>query len=154
MKKSLFIMLAVSLIAFNSLASNNCQKKGDDWRHKMMSEKIAFFTTEIGITPEEGQFFWPVYNQVNKEKDEAMHEVFRSYKALTEAIDSRLPEKKVKELLEKYLQAMEHHRELENKASDKYMKVLSVEKVARLYIAEERFRRHQIHKLNDNRKRD
>ena len=68
MKKSLFIMLAASLIAFNSLASNNCQKKGEDWKKKMMSEKIAFFTTEIGITPEEGQAFWPVYNQVNKEK--------------------------------------------------------------------------------------
>ena len=154
MKKSLFIMLAASLIAFNSLASNNCQKKGEDWKKKMMSEKSAFFTTEIGITPEEGQAFWPVYNQVNKEKDEAMHNVFRSYKALAEAIESNRPEKEIKGLLEKYLQAMEYHRELENKASEKYMKVLPVEKVARLYLAEERFRRHQIHKLHDSRKGD
>ena len=148
MKKSLFIILAACLISFNSTASDSCQKKGEDWKQKIMSEKIAFFTTEIGITPEEGQAFWPVYNQVNKENDEAMRQIFKSYKALAEAIDGNRPEREVKSLLDAYLRAMERHRELENMASDKYMKVLPVEKVARLYLAEEKFRRQQIHKLH------
>ena len=36
---------------------------GEDWKEKIQSEKIAFLTTEIGLTPEEAQAFWPVYNQ-------------------------------------------------------------------------------------------
>jgi hypothetical protein len=35
---------------------------------------------------------------------------------------------------------------------EKLMKVLPVDKVAKLYLAEERFRRHQIHKLHNGKK--
>lgn len=151
MKKSLFIALIASLFAFNSFAHDNFQKGREEWKEKIMSEKIAFFTTEIGITPEEGQVFWPVYNEVNKEKDEAMHKVFRNYKALAEAIEGGRSEKEIKPLLDAYLKSLEAQREVENKAADKYMKALPVEKVAKLYIAEEKFRRHQIHKLHEGR---
>ncbi len=149
MKKSLFIVLIASLFTFNGLAHNNFQKDKEDWKQKIMSEKIAFLTTEIGISPEEGQVFWPVYNEINKEKDEIMRQVFRNYRALNEAIENSRPEKEIKDLLDKYLESMEDQRELENDAADKYMKVLPVEKVAKLYIAEEKFRRQQIHRLND-----
>ena len=56
-------------------ASNNCK---EDWKKKMMSEKIAFLTIELDITPEEAQVFWPVYNQVETEKDQAMKKRLRS----------------------------------------------------------------------------
>ena len=152
MKKSLFIALIAGLFSFNSFAHDNLQKDKEAWKEKIMSEKIAFFTTEIGISPEEGQLFWPVYNEVNKEKDEAMHKVFKSYKALAEAIDAGRSEKEIKALLDTYLKSMEAQREVENDAAEKYMKVLPIEKVAKLYIAEEKFRRQQIHKLHDGNK--
>ena len=151
MKKSLFIAIIAALFSFNSFASDHIQRDKEDWKEKIMSEKIAFFTTEIGISPEEGQAFWPVYNEVNKVKDEAMHKVFKNYKALAEAIDTGRSEKEIKSLLDAYLKSMEAQREVENAAAEKYMKVLPVEKVAKLYIAEEKFRRHQIHKLHEGR---
>lgn len=154
MKKTLFILFIAGLFSINASASNGCQKRDEDWKNRMMSEKIAFFTTEIGITPEEGQVFWPVYNEINKEKDEAMHQVFSSYRKLSEAIGSGRPEKEIKNLLEAYLEAMERQRKIDNDAADRYMKVLSVEKVAKLYLAEEKFRRQQIHRLHDARKDD
>ena len=40
-------------------------------------------------------------------------------------------------------------RNIEKGANEKLSKVLSVEKIAKLYIAEEHFRRHQIHKLHN-----
>lgn len=115
----------------------------------MMSEKIAFLTTEIGLTPEEGQTFWPVYNQISQEKDAAMRETFRMYKKLEEAIEAGRPEKELKVLLDEYLKAQDKSRNIEKGANEKLSKVLSVEKIAKLYIAEEHFRRHQIHKLHN-----
>lgn len=151
MRRALFITLIIGLFSINCFAAGNHQGKKDDWKQKMMSEKIAFLTTEVGITPEEGQVFWPVYNQLNLEKDEAMRQVFESYKALSKAIEENRSEKEIRSLLDNYLKATHLQRECDDKAAEKLMKTLPVEKVARLYLAEERFRRHQIHKLHEAR---
>lgn len=119
-----------------------------------MSEKIAFLTNEMGITPEESQAFWPIYNQLNQEKDSAMRKVFESYRTLSDAVEAGKSGKEIEKLLEAYLDAQENSRDLENDMAEKLMKVLPVEKVAKLYLAEERFRRHQIHRLHEGRKSD
>ena len=105
---------------------------------------------EIGLTPQEAQVFWPVYNEVNEKRDQAMHEVIGSYWELSKAIDAGKPEKEIKTLLDRYLAAQEKQREIDNDAADKYKKVLSTEKVAKLYIGEEKFRRQHIRKLHNS----
>ena len=114
-----------------------------------MSEKIAFLTMEMNITPEEAQVFWPVYNQIENEKDAALEEVIRSYKALNTAVEQN---KDVEKCLEAYMAAQEKLREIDSEASEKYKAVLPVEKVAKLYVAEEKFRRQQIRKLHGGHK--
>ena len=52
-----------------------------------MSEKIAFLTTAIGLTPGEAQAFWPVYNQMWEERGKAQFNVMKAYKALEAAVD-------------------------------------------------------------------
>ena len=147
MKKIFTILTALCFIAVTGTAAQ--PKNREDWKQKMMNEKIAFLTTEIGLTPEEGQVFWPVYNQISQEKDAAMRETFKMYKKLEEAIEAGRPEKELKVLLDEYLKAQDKSRNIEKGANEKLSKVLSVEKIAKLYIAEEHFRRHQIHKLHD-----
>ena len=121
----------------------------EDWKEKLMAEKIAFLTLEVGLTPEEAQVFWPVYNQVEKEKDEAMFNVIRTYKDMSKALEEKKSEKEVSALLDKYLEAQKKVNEIENGITAKYKAVLPVEKVAKLYVAEEKFRRLQIRKLHD-----
>ena len=113
-----------------------------------MSEKIAFLTMEMGITPEEAQVFWPVYNQVDKERDEAIRRVFRSYKAVEDAVAAGKSEKELNKLLDEYLAALKAQGEVEQNAYKDYAKVLPTEKLAKLYVAEEKFRRHHIRKLH------
>ena len=149
MKRTLLLTLIIGFLSINCHAECSCQKKDGDWKQRMMSEKIAFLTTEIGLTPEEGQTFWPVYNQISQEKDAAMRETFKMYKKLEEAIEAGRPEKELKVLLDEYLKAQDKSRNIEKGANEKLSKVLSVEKIAKLYIAEEHFRRHQIHKLHN-----
>jgi DNA replication initiation complex subunit (GINS family) len=127
-------------------AGNRC-----DWKEKMMSERVAFLTLEMNLTPEEAQVFWPVYNQINEEKDEAIHNVFKAYKALDEAIKAERSEKEISRLLDAYLSAKAAQSEFEKKADEQFRKVLPVSKVAKLYLGEEKFRRQHIRKLHEKR---
>lgn len=145
--KKIIIITAAAIIActgFTAHAHKRCDK---DWKQKMQSEKIAFLTMELDITPEEAQEFWPVYNQVEKEKDAAFEEVIKTYKALNEATEKG-NNSEISKLLDNYLKAQDKLRDVESKAPTEYRKVLPVEKVARLYVAEEKFRRQHIRKLH------
>ena len=124
-------------------AENKCE-----WKEKMMSERVAFLTMEMNLTPEEAQVFWPIYNQIHTEKDKAMHDVFSAYKALEDAVKAGKPEKEISKLLDAYLAAKEKQSEIEKAADEKFRKVLPIEKVARLYLGEEKFRRQHIRKLH------
>lgn len=146
MKKIITIIAAATAILCFSTSASAHKRCGEDWKEKMRSEKIAFLTTEIGLTPEEAQAFWPVYNQVEKDKDEAMHNVIKTYKELCKAIEDG--SKDVSALLDKYIAAQAKMNEVENGVAAKYKAVLPVEKVAKLYVSEERFRRNHIRKLH------
>lgn len=146
MKKIFTILTALCFIAVTGTEAQ--PKNREDWKQKMMNEKIAFLTTELNITPEEGQVFWPVYNKVNQEKDAAMRNVFKAYRNLAKATEEGVKGKELEKLLKEYLNAQQAQREVEEESAEKFMKVLSTEKTAKLYLAEERFRRRQIHKLN------
>ena len=147
MKKITKILVALAAMVCMGVSAN--ASIAEDWKEKLMAEKIAFLTLEVGLTPEEAQAFWPVYNQVEKEKDEAMFNVIRTYKDMSKAIEEKKSEKEVASLLDKYLEAQKKVNEIENGVPAKYKAVLPVDKVAKLYIAEEKFRRQQIRKLHD-----
>ena len=152
MKRIAAFILTFALTAIDGAglsAHHSCQK--GEWKQKMQSEKIAFLASEIGLTPEEAQAFWPVYNKVEAEADQTMHEVFKAYKALEEALEKGLPSKEVEPLLEKYLEAQKKHKETDAGRAEKYLKVLPADKVARLFIGEEKFRRHHIRRLHEGR---
>lgn len=143
------IMIIAAILVFgaaNAFANNEVK---EDWKEKFQSEKIAFLTLEIGLTPQEAQVFWPVYNEINEEKDQAMYEIIKYYWEMSKAIEAGKYEKEIKALLDKYLEAQEKQRKIDEDAAEKYKKVLSTTKVAKLYIAEEKFRRQHIRKLRD-----
>ena len=148
MKKIIYILTASILMLTSGISALAEERFQDNWKDKIMSEKIAFLTMEMGITPEEAQIFWPVYNQVDKERDEAIRSVFRSYKAVEDAVAAGKGEKELNKLLDEYLAALKAQGEVEQKAYKEYAKVLPVEKLAKLYVAEEKFRRQHIRKLH------
>lgn len=146
MKKFIILSLFLSALVLTSAhADTNSQ---GDWKQRIMSEKIAFLTMEMGITPEEAQAFWPVYNQVDKERDEAVRKVFQSFKALEDAVSAGKSEKEISKLLDAYQDALKQQANIESQASAKYEKVLSVKKLAKLYVGEEKFRRLQVRRLH------
>ena len=150
MKTKFITAFVIAAVALASSVAANAQPEtnpGEDWKKKMMSEKVAFFTVELDLTPEEAQKFWAVYNQIDKERDEANAAVFMSYMELERAIKEKKTEKEISNLLDKYIKALDLQGEINSKADEKYRKVLPVAKVAKLYTSEEEFRRQYIRRL-------
>lgn len=148
MKKIMTIFAIVATMTCMSVSAQAHRSRGEDWKEKMKAEKIAFLTLEVGLSPEEAQAFWPVYNQVEKERDEAMFAMIRAYKELSKAIEEKKSEREISSLLDIYLEAQKKLNDIENGIAARYKAVLPVEKVAKLYVAEEKFRRQQIRRLH------
>ena len=94
-----FFAIAVLCMAGMTGTVEAQERRNEDWKQKFMSEKIAFLTSEMQITPEEAQVFWPVYNQIWKEKDEVMKKIFKSFRELEEALDSGKSGKEINKLI-------------------------------------------------------
>ncbi len=73
-----------------------------------------------------------------------------AYKALEEALQAGKSDDEINDLLNKYIEVQNFGKDIDSKYVLEYRKILSGKKVAKLYIAEESFRRQQIHRLNKN----
>ncbi len=143
MKRSIKIIIA-ALVAMGMSYSAQAHCGNPD---KVKSEKIAFITSELDLTPAEAEKFWPVYNQISNEKKEALEGVMKAYKALKIAVKEGKDDAAIKELTNAYVKANADYQAIENNTCEKYRKVLPESKVARLYLAEEKFRRQRIHNI-------
>lgn len=145
---TVLLSATVILLASSINVSAQFDNKGD-WKERMQSEKIAFLTMEIGLTPDEAQKFWPIYNMVSDDMDKAMHEVFSSYMELEKALNEEKSDKEISKYLERYLDALEKQNEIRDDSVEEYRKILTDKKVAKIFVAEEKFRRQHIRRLHE-----
>ena len=146
-----FGLFAAALAAFALLSINsNAQPKNhQNWQDKIMSEKIAFITSELDLSPSEAQVFWPVYNQLAKEQHESQKAVKEAYIALMKGLeDENISDKEIDRLFDKYLAVKEANKGNGKAEADMYRRVLPSKKVVKLYVAEEKFRRVHIRNLS------
>ena len=141
--KNFTLIAVLALLSFSNIQAQPKQKC--NWQEKMMSEKIAFITMELQLTPEEAQVFWPVYNQIAQEKKASQKAMMTAYRTMVKALEEgTASDKEISAMLDDYLAAKQAHKEASKDDADKYRKVLPAKKVAKLYVAEENFRRHHI----------
>ena len=153
MKRIVRYVLCMSLMALVSLGALAQQKKDrkmdrEGWKEKVQAERVAYLTTALELTVEESEAFWPVYNAVQKNKGNAFKDVAAAMDALKDAIQEGKDAKEMEVLLQSFLEAREDCEEIDKEAVAQYKKVLPVEKVAKLFVAEEQFRHQQIKRLN------
>jgi len=147
MKKLIPIIISIC-IASMAFAQPQGGPKGGHGKQdyeKIRAEKVAFITSEVGLTVEEAQAFWPIYNEIEQQQSKLMKAERKAYVELTKALAEGKGNDKA--LLKAYLDAKEANKNLQLTAADRYLKVLSVEKVAKFYTCEEKFRRQQIGRL-------
>ena len=152
MKKVFSVLCALMVLSMGAFAQGpQGPRRGADngWRERVRAEKVAFLTEEIDLTESEAQVFWPIYNEIQKSQRDSFEEVKNAYDAMVKGVEEKKGSKEMEKLVKAYIDAKEKNEGIETKYLNKLLKVLPAEKVARYYVAEEKFRHQQIGRLGN-----
>ncbi|MBP5566176.1 MAG: hypothetical protein J6X57_01600 [Bacteroidales bacterium] len=120
-------------------------------RDRIQSEHIAYLTSELELTPEEAEKFWPVYNKAHQEQMNNNQWFRKALKDLKQAVKDGKSEAEIKDALDAYNKAKSGQRNVLADYQKDFIKILGVVKTAKLYVAEDSFRTRQIHNLTGGR---
>jgi len=144
MKRLIFIGLLLA-INFGVYAQSGSA------RDKIESARIALITDRLGLTPDQAEKFWPIYNAYRKELTGLRNE----YETARRQVDPQTAsEKEKRELLNLGLQLKERKVQLERDYSDRLLKVISTAQIMSLRKAEDDFRRMLLEQIQKRRMQD
>jgi len=113
-------------------------------------ERIAYLTEKIGLTAEEAQLFWPVYNEMDNKRT-AMFEERAAIiqKFMNES--AKMNDKQLDEHLNRLVAIQQQEMALPAEYDAKFRKVLPARKVMNLYVAEMGFRNYLLQTIRNRR---
>jgi len=117
---------------------------------QIQSVRIAFFTAELELTPEEAELFWPLYNKMWKEKESSHNEAQKTLRDIQKHIKGEqklATEAELKVLLTRYIDNNAAIGAIDKRYHTEFLAIMSTEKLAKLYKAEEDFRMRMIRQL-------
>jgi len=141
---SMFFLSALFLMA-------QPQRQSGKNMEKFKSEKIAYISTAMSLTPEEAEVFWPIYNEATAKKEVLLTEM-RDFRLGLASSEDEITEEKAKEALSFFQNHMKKMNALTIEYQNKYEKALSAKKVLLLIKAEKEFRRRMLKKLGKSKK--
>ncbi len=119
-------------------------------RDRIKTLKVAFITEKVGLTSEEAQQFWPIYN----EHEETMENIRRKERAELHANIIRAEELSVnesEELLDNLIALQSDKQKAEREFLSRLRAVIPAKKVLLLVKAEEDFKRQMIQQFRKRR---
>ena len=143
MKKLFLLFIVITLFIYNSFSQcdENCKRM-----EQIKSQKVAFIANKLQLTVEESQQFWPLYNEKSKKSEELDKQekvVMRNYKKNKENLTSNELELLSDKLMEIELTCAK----LDAEYYQKYKKVLPVNKILELNVAERQFKHELLKQL-------
>lgn len=137
-----FILLLISITGF-----------GQDFKEKreqIKQLKVAFITTEVGLTTEEATKFWPIYNTFDERQFELRHKKMRGFQnnMKDDAID-KMTEKEALAFLNQIENTEEELFNLRLKLVADLKTVLSPTKILKFKKAEDDFNRKLLRQMRD-----
>jgi hypothetical protein len=140
--KKLIPVLIILMFTGNMLAQDN-RPGFEKYLEKFKSEKIAFITEKMDLTVEEAQKFWPLYNEYQGKRDELIKsrrlEYGRNNQDMTSEELEQMVDSRIEEELKLAEMKLEFHKEVK--------KVIPIEKVVKLYRAENEFMNHMLNRI-------
>ncbi|RAR48595.1 sensor of ECF-type sigma factor [Flavobacterium lacus] len=145
MKKSSIYSILICLI-FVSMSFAQGGK-----REKIKTLKTAFITTELSLTQQEAEKFWPIYNAFEEKQFELRHEKMKSYMKRMDSDLDTMSEKEASNLLAQMENVEEETHQLRKKLVADLKSVISSHKIIKLKKAEEDFNRNLLKQYRENR---
>ena len=114
-------------------------------RERIESQRIAFITQELSLTPDEATRFWPIYNEYK--------DALRDMRDDFERPDlDNVSDQEASALIEKHLQQEQKRLELKRNLLTRLRTVISPKKVLLLQRAELQFNRELLRRAQELRK--
>lgn len=108
------------------------------------AKKIPFMTEQIGLTSQEAEKFWPVYNELEKERYMLMDKK-RELEQKSETPKPGMSDADYRKLATEIAATHAKEGKLTEEYNIKLLNILPAEKVVKLYRAEGRFRASLMH---------
>lgn len=112
--------------------------------------KIAYFTENLELTPEEAEKFWPLYNEYDSKKHELRRENRTNSRLFSQQAE-QLSDQEVEEIMDRMIENRKKDLQLDIEFHDNLKTILPPKKIMKLYITEIRFREYMLKKIREER---
>jgi len=149
MKSDLRILIILAVFFSFSLSVMG-QRPGDreDRREKYRSLKIAYFTENLDLTPQEAEKFWPLYNEYQKNKGELFKSKGLRSRGFAQKMDE-ISEEEAEEIIDRHMEVRQKEISLDMKFHKDLKEVLPSKKIMKVYITEVEFREYMLKHIRD-----
>ncbi len=138
----LWAAMVITIFGVDLRAQNQAAKE------KIQAARIALITERLGLTPEQAEKFWPMYNEFDQKRRELRQEYTREKAKLD--MNTATEEQK-KALLDFGLQLKERNLNLERNYSDRMLSIITADQIISLRKAEDDFRKMVLEQIRQRR---
>jgi hypothetical protein len=131
MRKSFFLILALLFTSASIFSQKGARR--EELQEKIKSMKIGFITNKINLTPQESEKFWPIYNQMEEERQALLSDKRSDFSKQDE-------EKDPQSYITRHFEFKEKEIALEKKYVEKFKAAIPLKKIAKLLFVEKQFR--------------
>lgn len=136
-------LIAISLMA--GAISYAQPETGDNAKMRIESQRVAFITQRLSLTPQEAEKFWPVYN-AHRESLKALRDDFERPDL------PNLSDEEATRLIDKHLQQEQKRLDLKKNLLSQLRGILPPRKIVMLHVAENAFNRELLRKAQEFRR--
>ena len=144
---SIFLFL---LFLAPSLMAQPEHEPSEKKKEKIEQLKIAFFTTELDLTTEEAEKFWPVYNEMAEKLKAERKTQRKTAKEINKNIET-LSDTELTEKVTTIFDSEITEAEIKKEYNEKIAEIIGVKKATKLLSLEREFNRELLKKLKGNR---
>jgi hypothetical protein len=123
--------------------------QGNDARQKIEAARIALITERLGLTPEQAQKFWPIYNEYDQRRRDLLREL---QSARNEVDINNITEEQSQNLMNLSLNIKERQIQLEKQYAQRLTNIISAQQLLSLKKAEEDFRKMILRRLEERKR--
>lgn len=143
----LLLLLCAAPFAAQAQQEEDMPQLSQDRMNEIKAQKTAYLTTKLGLTTDEAQRFWPIYNEYDDAREKLRREMRELHKSGKE--EGGLTEATAKTMLAKGLDIRTRELELERTYSDRFTKSIGALKTLQLVKAERDFNKEVLRRFRD-----
>jgi len=143
--KTLPLLIVAILLSTIAFGQKHPQQGKRPIKEKIKAMKISYITTQLDLSSEESQKFWPVYNEFQAKMDASRKAIRKMHKK--EASIDEMTDAEVEEMITTIDNSRQKELDTHKEYQVKFKAILPIRKVAKLYKAEHSFKKDLLKKM-------